>query len=235
VAKRNNRKTRPYIDFYSERAVSDAVNLPTKHELKLLTLRAIVAYAVRASQRVEPLYHSDNPAHEEAVKAANQIALEFVGTSGADDDDAQADAKVGAEAGDDTYAADRAAYAAADAAGRADVGSAAADAAARAAYAADRAADAAAYARFADADRAAAATARAADAAAAAAEAALRAATTSRADAIAACRRDYEKLLELSCDAAGELGQLFDVQSENGPLGPLWMKGEPAAFMNAGK
>ena len=234
--------------------MSDAVSLPTKHELKLLTFRAIVAYAVRASLRVERLYQSDNPAHEEAVKAANRIAFEFVGTEGAADDDATddttdvADAKPDDVESGNAYATDRAAYAAADAAARADVGSAAADAAARAAYAADRAADAAAFARFADAPRADAATTRAADAAAAAADAALRAAAAAaandnnaaddddtRAEAIAACRRDYEKLLEVSRDLAGELGQPFDVKSENGPLGPLWSQGEPASFLNASK
>ena len=231
--------------------MSDAVSLPTKHELKLLTFRAIVAYAVRASLRVERLYQSDNPAHEEAVKAANRIAFEFVGTEGAADDDATDDTTDVADAKSDdvesgnAYAADRAAYAAADAAARADVGSAAADAAARAAYAADRAADAAAFARFADAPRADAATTRAADAAAAAADAALRAAAAAandnnadddtRAEAIAACRRDYEKLLEVSRDLAGELGQPFDVKSENGPLGPLWSQGVPASFLNASK
>lgn len=230
--------------------MSDAVSLPTKHELKLLTFRAIVAYAVRASLRVERLYQSDNPAHEEAVKAANRIAFEFVGTEGAADDDATDDTTEVADAKPDdvesgnAYAADRAAYAAADAAARADVGSAAADAAARAAYAADRAADAAAFARFADAPRADAATTRAADAAAAAADAALRAAAAAaandaandtRAEAIAACRRDYEKLLEVSRDLAGELGPPFDVKSENGPLGPLWSQGEPASFLNASK
>ncbi|MCH8043751.1 MAG: hypothetical protein IID44_08520 [Planctomycetes bacterium] len=231
--------------------MSDAVSLPTKHELKLLTFRAIVAYAVRASLRVERLYQSDNPAHEEAVKAANRIAFEFVGSEGAADDDATddttdvADAKPDDVESGNAYAADRAAYAAADAAARADVGSAAADAAARAAYAADRAADAAAFARFADAPRADAATTRAADAAAAAADAALRAAAAAandnnadddtRAEAIAACRRDYEKLLEVSRDLAGELGPPFDVKSENGPLGPLWSQGEPASFLNASK
>ncbi|MCH8923769.1 MAG: hypothetical protein IIA67_11565, partial [Planctomycetes bacterium] len=140
--------------------MSDAVSLPTKHELKLLTLRAIVAYAVRASLRVEPLYRSDTPAHEEAVKAANRIAFEFVGTAGAAADDAKADdakaddAKSDDDRADDAYAA--ASARAVDAAARTDIGSAAADAAARAAYAADRAADAAAYARFADATKAAA-------------------------------------------------------------------------------
>ena len=38
---------------------------------------------MRASLRVEPLYHSDNPAHEQAVRDANQSALDFVGATGA--------------------------------------------------------------------------------------------------------------------------------------------------------
>ena len=113
------------------------MSLPTEDELKRLSQKACVAYAVRASLRVRPLYRSDDPAHGRSLDEANQAAMDFAGTTGSDSAFAYAGA-LEAATGASATVARAAMYAAHAAAHPAD----AAQDAARAADAASRAADA---------------------------------------------------------------------------------------------
>ncbi|MCH8046324.1 MAG: hypothetical protein IID44_21660 [Planctomycetes bacterium] len=187
--------------------------LPNEDALRLLSQRACVAYAVRASLRVRPLFHSDDPAHEEAVDAANKIAIFLVGNRvvGADAHriaaGAHAAAKAAANTGDDVcaFAASAAAFAADAAAPGDDIASAARKAALNASYAAE---DGAAETDVND----------------------TAGAETYGSSVLVECGRDYKKLLGLSGQDASGLGARIDVESDRGPLGPLWPDGEPQWF-----
>ena len=191
--------------------------LPTVDELKTLTLRAMVAYAVRCARRVQPLYWqvrevTHREKHEAAIETASTIAERFC----------RGEPIVAAAAAD----AARAAEAAADAADTAEAAAEAAEAAAEAARAVRAAADdaRAADARAADAARAA----RAAFASATASTTAATAKAVGKA-AVAAARADYYRLVSLNLEGYPDLGPPID-PTENGPLGPLWSAGPPAWF-----
>ncbi len=230
----------------------EKIGLPCEEDLRALSLRAIVAYAVRCAERVQPLFKSDSEKHIAAVAEAIAVAQGFVRSKKiAAANAAAAAARTASHAAYDpayyaanAYAAN--AYAAAITASHAaeathyaanayNAAIASAEAAARAAYDPDY--DAADDARIADdaaeATQNAEAAARAAyDAARAAANltiASAEAAARAAANAMAAARADCIRLREISGQQHGELGDPIDL-SENGPLGPLWPEGPPEWF-----
>lgn len=195
--------------------MSEEVKLPTPDELKRLSFRACVAYAVRASLRVRPLFSSDITANEVAVDAANRVAIRFVsGTVSDAAAHASAAHLASAYASEDDSVAHDARHASANAAA----------AAYTAALTAASVPDAHAVARTAHA------TATNATAAADYATTTAWTAEVSDIVILGECRCDYEKLLDLSRNTAGELGDPIDIEGDRGPLGPLWSKGEPEWF-----
>lgn len=178
-------------------------HLPTRQDLRRLTQRGCVAYAIRCAQRVEPLYCL-SVADQESVRAVHtaiESAIAYVRSPSP------------TPAAIDRAAAD-AAYAAADAAH-----SAAANAtdAAAAAEAAGAAAEAAAAVKP-------NVTVECAEVAAARANAATEAADFGS-EVILAAYADFTRLLELA-SGDGE-GDMIDMRE----LGPLWPSVEPDWFI----
>lgn len=239
--------------------MSDEVKLPTKDELKRLSLRACVAYVARTSLRVRPFLRSDNAGHEAAVDTANQIAVNFAGSS---IDEVPRDCIAVSERATRVaeYITDNAdnfavhvveAVANGDAVIQGNAPIRADDAvrvaAARGSFDIDEnspvvrttsivqgAALVAATAAAAAKTVIAAVQGDAANAAFKSVSIAFEAVSKAAASVImlagpgnvAECRRDYEKLLELTGDVAGEMGDPIDMES----LGPLWPDGEPEWF-----
>jgi hypothetical protein len=189
---------------------------PTKKELLKLSRRGMVAYAVRAARRVQPLFQADEERgiteeHVAAVDNAMRLAERFVSVAhpAVGDPELFDAANAATHAAANANAAYSAGYTATAAAATATAYDGTADAAYRAAYAADAAADAdAGYAADADAAYAAAY--------------AVYAIRT-------AIRRDYEFLLKLHHRRAPELGETIDLLQ----LGPLWPDGKPDWYRQA--
>jgi hypothetical protein len=187
---------------------------PTKKELLKLSRRGMVAYAVRAARRVQPLFQPDEERgiteeHVAAVDNAMRLAERFVSVAHPVVGDLElfdaADAATRAAADANANAAYSAGYTAA--------------AAAAAATAYDGTADAPHYAAYAaDTDAGYVADPEAAYAAAFAVYA-IR----------TAIRRDYEFLLKLHHRRAPELGETINLAQ----LGPLWPDGEPDWYLQA--
>lgn len=199
--------------------MSNEFELPSKEKLEQLSLRAVVAYAARCARRVQPLYHSDDPKHVEAVEQAILVAENFASSNA--DVRTAANANANANADADAIADANAvfvAFANANADANADANTAA-KAAHHALTAAIAAAKVVAYAADANAaDDAALAAAYAADAAytARANDVITKANTDEK--FIFACQTDFEKLLALTESSVSKLGNPIKLEE----LGPLW-------------
>jgi hypothetical protein len=180
----------------------DEGQLPTEDNLKKLSRRGQVAYAVRAAERVRPLFRSDDKLAQDSVDQAILRAAMFF-TEGYDS------SKDYATNDEVVEEAEKAASVAGSGTGRvADRGAVAARAAAAALRATSDTED----------------TYDAHSAAVLAYNGAISA--DSVRNGIAECRGDFNSLLELTGKSAGGLGDPINLES----LGPLWPDGEPEWF-----
>lgn len=201
--------------------MAEANELPTAEELLKLSRRGMVAYAVRAARRVQPLFQADEQGgiteeHVAAVDRAITLAERFVSVahpvvSGAE---LRAAADSAARARSAAFSADSATFAADSATFAADSAAFAADSASRTAGFAADSARAASFAAD-SATRTIVVSVRTPRAAVSAAR--------TFAFSTRVARRDYEFLLKLSQQPAPELGDIIDLVQ----LGPLWPEGEP--------
>jgi hypothetical protein len=209
--------------------VSDGSSLPSKDELERLSVRACVAYAVRASLRVRPLFWSGNPNHENILDGAHQRALNFIEAKDRTDLPSSGAIKIAKF------------YAAANSASDAAI-----DAAFAAAHAESASENAVVHASPVSA------TTSCDQCATAALDAiehtcfpstistdssgkliAIASPDDLRTAFIAECRRDYQILYGLTGDAAGALGYPLKVEEDDGIFGPLWTMGEPQTLLVA--
>ncbi len=175
--------------------------LPSKEELSQLPHKALVAYAVRAARRVQPRCVKtwpDNPDKRKSLVDAVDRALELASNFSDGEKVAAPVLRYAAE--------DAAANAAVNFVGG--IGASAANAAACAAA------------------NAAAANANVAAAAAAAAAAYANAGAGAREVLVAACRRDFERLVERQTSKPAEMKRKVS-PSERGFLGSLWIDEPP--------
>ena len=188
--------------------------LPTEVDLKKLSRRGIVCYALRCAMRVEHLTKFDSVLHEK-VMACIKTTTHFCLATNKNTINVTAD-----------YAdyADYVARVADAAAVDANTNPAAARAATYATYAAANYVKAAQpFSYYSAPIFTHCSTRAAADNAAKAAADAIAHAARAIADVPPPFRADYEKLLILTGHQAGQLGDPID-PGENGPLGPLWPK-----------